>query len=88
MTTSRAYGAANPALTATITGFANGETFDLGGDRAPRRDSTTTGATDAPGVYGDPITCALGTLAPTNYTFSFAAGDVDDHAGDVDGDRG
>ena len=76
---SRAYGppAASAGLTATITGFANGETLLTSDVTGTAACTDTTGATDAPGVYGDAITCAVGTLASTNYSFVFAAGDME-----------
>ena len=67
---SRPYGAANPTLTATITGFVGGETSSvLSGSPAL---STLADASSAPGPYT--ITAALGTLSATNYTFTFANG--------------
>ncbi len=66
----RPYGAANPELTATITGFVGGDTAAvLTG--APSL-ATGAGAASLPGPYT--ITAALGTLSATNYTFSFADG--------------
>jgi hypothetical protein len=66
----RTFGAANPALTFTVTGFTNGEgTSVLTG--APTL-STTAIATSAPGAY--PITITHGTLANSNYTFAFVNG--------------
>ncbi len=69
---SRAYGAADPLLDATITGFVNGEDLnssDVTGDPV----CTTTATTSSPvGTY--PITCAIGTLASNNYSFTFAGG--------------
>ncbi|MFT3893179.1 MAG: sortase [Anaerolineales bacterium] len=73
---SRAYGAANPTLDATITGFVNGETLPTSGvTGAP---SCTTAATPTSPVSGSPyaITCTVGTLAATNYTFNFVAGNL------------
>src|SRR5204863_8874484 len=59
---SRVYGAANPTLTATFTGFVGGETSSvLGGTLAL---STIADATSAVGTY--PI--QAGGLASTNYT--------------------
>ncbi len=67
---SRVYGAINPAFTATITGFVNGETSGvLGG--APSL--TTSAATNSPvGDYD--IVAALGSLTSANYSFSFTNG--------------
>ena len=67
---SRTYGAANPALTASYTGFVNGETSSvLTG--APSLSTTATTVSPA-GTYA--ITAAAGTLAATNYTFSMING--------------
>ena len=68
--TSRAVGAANPAFTASYSGFVNGETTAvLSG--APSL--TTTATTSSPaGLY--PITAAVGTLAAANYNFTFVNG--------------
>ncbi|MBS1811756.1 MAG: Ig-like domain repeat protein [Acidobacteria bacterium] len=67
---SRTYGAANPTLTATITGFVNGETSNvLTGEAAL---STTATSASAAGTY--PITAAQGTLAASNYDFTFVNG--------------
>lgn len=63
-------GAANPPLTAAITGFVNSETASvLSGSPAL---STTATATSPVGTY--PITAAQGTLAAANYAFAFANG--------------
>jgi hypothetical protein len=69
---SRPYGAANPALTVTYSGFVNGETLatsDITGSP-----NLTTGATtnSAPGSY--PIDVAAGTLASLDYKFVFVNG--------------
>jgi hypothetical protein len=61
-----------PALTATITGFKNGETLATSGITG-NPSCTTTATTASPaGTY--PIVCTLGTLAAANYSFSFVAG--------------
>jgi hypothetical protein len=66
----RMYGAADPAYTATFTGFRNGDTVAaLSG--APAFSTTATAASD-PGVY--PLTVAQGTLGSPNYTFAGFAG--------------
>ncbi len=69
----RAYGFANPTLTATITGFAGGETAGTVLTGAPEL-ATAAGAASAPGDYA--ITAVLGTLsaANANYTFGFVDG--------------
>jgi hypothetical protein len=66
----RVYGVANPPLTATITGFQNGDTTaDLSG--SPTLSTTATAGSD-PGRY--PIHVGTGTLASTDYTFSTVGG--------------
>lgn len=66
----RAYGFDNPELTASVTGFVNGETTAvLSG--APEL-STEADASSVPGDYD--ITVALGTLSATNYSFALVDG--------------
>ena len=66
----RPYGQANPAFTVTYSGFVNGDTASvLTG--SPTFSNTATPAS-AVGTY--PITVTQGTLAATNYAFSFASG--------------
>ncbi|OGV67019.1 MAG: hypothetical protein A3K19_29635 [Lentisphaerae bacterium RIFOXYB12_FULL_65_16] len=66
--TSRPYGQANPALTITYTGFANGETATVLDDEP---DAATTAAPDsAPGAYA--ITLSGG--SDNNYAFAFVGG--------------
>ncbi len=62
-----AYGVANPTLTYTISGFANGETATTGGVTGTPVLSTTAVTTSPVGTY--PITVGLGTLSATNYKF-------------------
>lgn len=93
---SREYGAANPALTVTVTGFVNGETAATAAGYTAPVAATTATATSAAGTY--PITVSGG--AATNYTFSYVSGtltvnkpvspgtgieDFDDGGGDDDG---
>ncbi|MCU1287399.1 MAG: hypothetical protein JWO13_3749 [Acidobacteriales bacterium] len=67
---SKIYGAALPAFTYVISGFVNGDTSSVVSGNAS---CTSTGTTGSPaGTY--PITCATGTLAAANYSFSFVAG--------------
>jgi hypothetical protein len=67
---SRLFGGANPALTATITGFVNGDTAAaVTGSPA----CTTTAQPWSPGG-NYPVTCTQGSLAAANYTFTFAPG--------------
>ena len=69
----RVFGQANPAFTATITGFLNGETLaDSGISGTPALSSNATAASPV-GTYA--ITAAQGTLESANYDFvTFAAG--------------
>jgi hypothetical protein len=68
---STVYGSANPPYTYTITGFVNGDTQASAVTGAPTL--TTSPATPSnAGTY--PITAALGTLASSKYTFTFAPG--------------
>ena len=66
----RAYGAANPTLTVSYSGFVNpdGPSVLTGSPSL----STTAAATSLPGSY--PITVTQGTLAARNYTFKFVNG--------------
>ena len=65
----RTYGAANPAFTATITGYVNGFANDVTGLPS----LTTTAAAGSPvGPYT--ITAAQGSLASANYSFTFVNG--------------
>ena len=73
---SRTYGAANPNLDDTITGFVNGQTLPTSGvTGAP---SLSTLANLNSGVSGSPyvITAAPGTLTSGNYRFSFVYGNL------------
>ena len=62
----KVYGAANPPLTATISGFVNGETSSVVSGSAAL--STTATVVSAVGLC--PITVAQGTLAAANYAFT------------------
>ncbi len=64
---SRLFGASNPPLTATLTGFVLGQTLTTSGVTGSASCTTTAAAFSPPGDY--PITCTLGTLASTNYSF-------------------
>ncbi|HEV3339930.1 MAG TPA: MBG domain-containing protein, partial [Pirellulales bacterium] len=66
----KVYGAANPPLTDTVTGFVNGDTSSVVTGTA----SLTTAATSASGVGNYVITVGAGTLSATNYTFDFVNG--------------
>jgi sugar lactone lactonase YvrE/plastocyanin len=63
-------GQAIPILTATISGFVNGDSATVVTGTA----NCTTAATSssAPGTY--PIACTAGTLAAVNYSFTFVSG--------------
>jgi photosystem II stability/assembly factor-like uncharacterized protein len=64
---SRAFGAANPPLTATLSGFVLGQVLATSGVTG-QASCTTTATTFSPGG-GYPITCTQGTLDATNYSF-------------------
>src|SRR3989442_9883548 len=69
---SRVYGATNPQLTASYSGFVNGDTAAaLGGSPSL---STAAGASSTVAGSPYPITAALGTLNAANYDFAFADG--------------
>lgn len=61
-------GSAVPALTPTITGFANGENASVVSGAA----SCTTTATSASGPGTYPVTCTTGDLSAADYTFGIA----------------
>ena len=67
---SKVYGAGNPSLTYTITGFVNGDLASVVSGTA----ICTTTATLSSGVGGYPISCTQGSLSATNYNFSFVGG--------------
>ena len=69
---SRPYGEANPLLTATYSGFVNGETLGTSGVSGTPSLSTPATSSSAAGSYA--ITPATGTLASANYSFAFVAG--------------
>jgi hypothetical protein len=68
----RIYGIANPAFSASYSGFKNGETLATSGVMGSP--SLTTAATAASPVGTYAITAATGTLAAANYSLAFAAG--------------
>src|SRR5207249_2690205 len=70
----RAYGAANPLLTATFSGFVNGDNSgSLNG--SPSLSTTATASSPvAGGPY--PITVTQGTLSAANYSFNFVTGSL------------
>jgi hypothetical protein len=63
----RIFGAANPPLTATYSGFVSGENLGNSGVTGSPGLSTLATGTTPPGNY--PITVTLGTLAAANYAF-------------------
>ena len=66
----KAKGEANPVLTATFTGFVNGETVAM---LSGAPELSTAAATNSPaGMY--PITVTEGTLSAANYGFNFVSG--------------
>ncbi len=69
---SRPFGQANPQLTATISGFVNGQTLATSGVTGSPACATTATIASPAGTY--PITCSIGTLASAAYTFAFAPG--------------
>jgi len=69
---SRAYAAANPTFTYTITGFKNGDTSKVVTGTATL---TTTATTKSP-VATYPITFATEPLTATNYSFTYVSGEM------------
>ncbi len=65
-----AYGGSLPTLTATLSGFVNGDTAAVVIGTAAC--STTASSSSGGGTY--PITCTAGTLSATNYIFSSFVG--------------
>ena len=63
----KVYGDANPAFTYVISGFLNNETVAVVSGTA----NCNTSANSASPAGTFPITCSLGTLAATNYNFTF-----------------
>ena len=72
----REYGDANPAFSASYSGFKNGE--NLGTSEVTGTPSLTTSATATSAVAGSPyaITAAAGTLSSANYSFTFVDGQL------------
>ncbi len=70
---SKVAGSANPALTATLSGFVLGQSLATSGVSGAASCSTTATAASPAGSY--PITCVVGSLAAANYSFGpFVAG--------------
>jgi len=85
----RVYGDTNPTLSATLSGFVNGESASMSGSGFGTTWSVgvsantagitgaaavTTAATATTGVGSVPTVAAIGTLAATNYDFTFVNG--------------
>jgi sugar lactone lactonase YvrE len=70
---SRPYGAANPTISFTITGFVNGDTAATALTGAP---AFTTAATAASAAGSYPVTATAGTLSAACYTFSYASASI------------
>jgi hypothetical protein len=71
----REYGDPNPVLTASYSGFKNGETLTTSGiSGSPDLTTTVTATSPVPGPYT--ITAELGTLTAGNYQFSFVNGQL------------
>jgi hypothetical protein len=66
----KTYGDANPALSAGLAGFVNGDTSSVVSGTA----SCSSPATGLSGAGTYPITCTQGTLSAANYTFAFVNG--------------
>src|SRR5262249_53251259 len=64
---SRLFGASNPPLTATVSGFVLGQSLATSDVTGAASCTTTAVAFSPPGDY--PITCTIGSLASTNYSF-------------------
>ena len=73
---SRTYGAANPALTYTITGYQNGEDYGTSDLIGTPNITTISAPTDGVGVQVGIIDSAVGTLASTNYAFNYVDGNM------------
>src|SRR5262249_12807298 len=70
----RLYGQGNPAFTAPVTGFVTGETLSSSGVSGAADIGSSASAASPVGAYG--ITAAAGTLAATNYDFTFVPGSL------------
>jgi len=72
----RSYGSANPTFTVTYSGFVLGQ--DYNGSDLTGSPSCSTPATPASSVLGGPytISCSVGTLASSDYSFTFVNGSL------------
>ena len=76
------YGAAVPTLTATISGFVNGDTSSVvSGSATSTTNATTSNGIPNAGVWT--ITPVAGTLAASNYIFSFVPGTLRINGGTI-----
>src|SRR5262249_17910934 len=64
---SRLFGAGNPPLTATLSGFVLGQSLATSDVPGSASCTTTAAAFSPPGDY--PITCTVGSLSSANYSF-------------------
>jgi acetyl esterase/lipase len=69
---SRIYGASNPPLTVSYSGFVLGQKLGTSGITGSPSCSTVATPSSPAGTY--PIVCAPGTLISTNYRFTFVSG--------------
>jgi hypothetical protein len=69
---SRLFGASNPALNATLTGFVNGQNPATSGVFGQASCTTPAGPVSPIGAYA--VTCIQGTLTSANYSFKFVPG--------------
>ena len=80
---SRVYGDPNPPLTASYSGFVNGQTLATSGVIGTPALTTTATQASAVGTY--PITIAQGTLTASNYEFMFVNGSLTVYLGGIVG---
>jgi hypothetical protein len=71
---SKVYGAPNPGLTASYSGFKNGETLATSGVNGSPALTTTATAASPTGTY--PVAAAVGNLTSVNYSFTFVSGSL------------
>jgi autotransporter-associated beta strand protein len=69
---SKTYGAGNPALTASYSGFAPGDDSSV----VTGSPVLSTSATESSGAGSYPITASQGSLSAANYTFAFVPGSL------------
>ena len=76
----KVYGAALPTLTASYSGFVNGDTAAS----LTTQPSLTTTATTSSHVSGNPYTITASGAVDSDYTIGYASGSPDHHAGGLD----